>query len=148
MYTRIYNNTLVKVYTEDDLKNSEIISKLKGRDLAGFTIRDENNNIVFYEREAVSAKELQLIIRNLKTVTVAIKMSEEEVIDYFYMIAKIQLIENNQDSFKESKLFEWMNATIDAGIVKSKVWLEVKDKVYERLSKGGFTLTDETLAVS
>jgi len=41
-----------------------------------------------------------------------------------------------------------MNASIDAGIVKSKVWLEVKDKVYERLSKGGFTLTDETLAVS
>jgi len=106
MYTRIYNNTLVKVYTEDDLKNSEIISKLKGRDLAGFTIRDENNNIVFYEREAVSAKELQLIIRNLKTVTVAIKMNEEEVIDYFYMIAKVQIIENNQDTFKESELFD------------------------------------------
>jgi len=104
--------------------------------------------IIFYEREAVSAKELQLIIRNLKTVTVAIKMNEEEVIDYFYMIAKVQLIENNQDTFKESELFDWMNASIDAGIVKSKVWLEVKDKVYERLSKGGFTLTDETLAVS
>jgi len=140
MYTRIYNSKLVKVYTEDDLKNSEIISKLKGRDLAGFTIRDENNNIVFYERESVSAKELQLIIRNLKTVTVAIKMNEEEVIDYFYMVAKIQLIENNQESFKEHELFEWMNATIDAGIAKSKVWLEVKDKVYKRLLKGGFTL--------
>jgi len=34
MYTRIYNHKLVKVYTTDDLKNSEIISKLKGRDLA------------------------------------------------------------------------------------------------------------------
>jgi len=142
MYTRIYNHTLVRVYTEDDLKNSEIISKLKGRDLAGFTIRDEKNNIIFYERESVSAKELQLIIRNLKTVTVAIKMNEEEVIDYFYMIAKIQLIENNQDSFKESKLFEWMNSTIDAGIVKSNVWVEVKEKVYEKLTKSGFTLVE------
>jgi len=140
MYTRIYNHKLVKVYTKDDLKNSEIISKLKGRDLAGFTTRDKDNNIVFYEREKVSAKELQLIIRNLKTVTVAIKMSEEEVIDYFYMIAKVQLIEHNRDSFKESELYDWMNATIDAGIAKSKVWLEVKDKVYKRLLKGGFTL--------
>ena len=142
MYTRIYNRKLVRVYTEDDLKNSEIISKLKGRDLADFTIRDEDNNIVFYEREEVSAKELQLIIRNLKTVTVAIKMSDEEVIDYFYMIAKIQLIENNRESFKESELYDWMNSTIDARIVKSNVWLEVKDKVYERLFKSGFMLVD------
>ena len=142
MYTRIYNCKLVRVYTEDDLKNSEIISKLKGRDLAGFTIRDEDNNIIFYEREKVSSKELQLIIRNLKTVTIAIKMSEKEVIDYFYMIAKIQLIENNQEAFKESELFEWMNSTIDAGIVKSNVWLEKKEKVYERLSKGGFRLVE------
>ena len=142
MYTRIYNNQLIKVYTEDDLKNSEIISKLKGRDLAGFTIRDENNKIIFYEREEVSAKELQLIIRNLKTVTVAIKMSDEEVIDYFYMIAKIQLIENNREVFKESELYEWMNSTIDSGIVKSEVWLEVKNKVYEKLLKSGLRLMD------
>ena len=92
MYTRIYNNKLVKVYTGDDLNNSEIISKLKGQNLAGFTIRDKNNKIIFYDTEKVSAKELQLFIRNLKTATVAIKMSEEEVIDYFYMIAKVILI--------------------------------------------------------
>ena len=142
MYTRIYNNKLVRVYTKDDLKNSEIISKLKGRDLAGFTIRDENNQIVFYEREKVSSKELQLIIRNLKTVTVAIKMSENEVIDYFYMITKVQLIEHNRDAFKESELHEWMNLAIDAGIVKSNIWLEVKEKVYEKLSKSGFKLLE------
>jgi len=142
MYTRIYNHKLVKVYTTDDLKNSEIISKLKGRDLAGFTTRDEENNIIFYERESVSAKELQLIIRNLQTVTVAIKMSEEEVIDYFYMIAKVQLIEHNRDAFKEAELHEWMNATIDARIVKSNVWLEVKEKVYEKLAKSGFSLVE------
>jgi len=142
MYTRIYNHKLIKVYTTDDLKNSEIISKLKGRDLAGFTTRDEENNIVFYERESVSAKELQLIIRNLQTVTVAIKMSEEEVVDYFYMIAKVQLIEHNRDSFKESELYEWMNATIDARIVKSNVWVEVKEKVYEKLTKSGFKLVE------
>jgi len=132
----------VRVYTKDDLKNSEIISKLKGRDLAGFTIRDENNQIVFYEREKVSSKELQLIIRNLKTVTVAIKMSENEVIDYFYMITKVQLIEHNRDAFKESELHEWMNLAIDAGIVKSNIWLEVKEKVYEKLSKSGFKLLE------
>jgi hypothetical protein len=140
MYTRIYNDKLVTVYTADDLKNSEIISKLKGRDLAGFTTRDEENNIVFYERESVSAKELQLIIRNLKTVTVAIKMSDEEVINYFYMIAKVQLIEHNRDAFTEEELYEWMNATIDAGILKSNVWLEAKERVYEKLRKSGFTL--------
>ena len=142
MYTRIYNNKLVRVYTKDDLKNSEIISKLKGRDLAGFTTRDEENNIIFYEREKVSSKELQLIIRNLKTVTIAIKMSEEEVIDYFYMIAKVQLIEHNRESFKESELYEWMNLAIDAGIVKSNVWLEVKERVYEKLAKSGFSLLE------
>jgi len=142
MYTRIYNNKLVRVYTKDDLKNSEIISKLKGRDLAGFTTRDEENNIIFYEREKVSSKELQLIIRNLKTVTIAIKMSEEEVIDYFYMIAKVQLIEHNRESFKESELYEWMNLAIDAGIVKSNVWLEVKERVYEKLAKSGFKLLE------
>jgi len=142
MYTRIYNNKLVEVYTEDDLKNSEIISKLKGRELAGFTIRDKFNNIIFYKREEVSAKELQLIIRNLKTATIAIKMSDEEVIDYFYMIAKIQLIENNREVFKESELYEWMNSAIDSGIVKSEVWLEVKNKVYEKLLKSGLRLID------
>ena len=134
MYTRIYNNKLVKVYTGDDLNNSEIISKLKGENLAGFTIRDKNNKITFYDTEKVSAKELQLFIRNLKTATVAIKMSDEEVIDYFYMIAKVLLIENNRESFTEDELYEWMNASIDSGIVKSRVWREVKDKVYAKLN--------------
>ena len=134
MYTRIYNNKLIKVYTGDDLKNSEIISKIKGRDLAGFTIRDENNKITFYDTEKVSAKELQLVIRNLETATVAISMSDEEVIDYFYLIAKVLLIENNREFFTEDELYEWMNSSIDSGIVKSEVWKEVKDKVYARLN--------------
>ncbi len=131
---RIYNNKLVKVYTGDDLNNSEIISELKGRDLAGFTIRDKDNNMTFYETDKVTAKELQMLIRNLKTATIAIKISDEEVIDYFYMIAKIQLIENNRDFFTEDELDEWMNANIDSGIVNSKVWREVKDKVYDKLN--------------
>ncbi len=133
MYIRIYNNKLIRVYTGDDLNNSEIISELKGRDLAGFTIRDKNNNITFYETDKVTAKELQMLIRNLKTATIAIKMSDEEVIDYFYMIAKIQLIENNRDSFTEEELDEWMKANIDSGIVNSNVWREVKDKVYAKI---------------
>ena len=140
MYARIYNNKLVRVYTGEDLNNSEVISKLKGRDLAGFTIRDKQNNITFYDREKVSAKELQLIIRNLKTATIAIKMSDEEVIEYFYMIAKVQLIEKSRESFTENELYEWMNATIDSGIVNSDVWIEVKDKVYARLLESGFRL--------
>jgi len=142
MYARIYNNKLVRVYMGDDLSNSEIISKLKGRELAGFTIRDEHNNITFYDRDKVSATELQLVIRNLKTATIAIKMSDEEVIDYFYMIAKVQLIENSREFFTESELYVWMNSTIDSGIVNSEVWLEVKDKVYERLLESGFRIID------
>jgi len=142
MYARIYKNKLVRVYTGEDLTNSEIISKLKGRELAGFTIRDEHNNIVFYDRDKVSATELQLVIRNLKTATIAINMSDEEIIDYFYMIAKVQLIEKSRDSFTENELYEWMNLTIDSGIIKSKVWFEVKDKVYERLLESGFHLID------
>ena len=138
MYARIYNNNLVRVYSKEDLNNSEIISKLKGREVAGFTIRDKHNNIIFYDKDKVSAKELQLIIRNLDTATIAIKMSEEEVIDYFYMIAKMQLMERNRESFTEDELYEWMNSTIDSGIVKSKVWLEAKDRVYERLLDSGF----------
>lgn len=130
MYTRIYNNKLIKVYTEDDMNSSDIISKIKGRDLAGFTVRDEDDNITYYETDKVSSKELQLLIRNLKTATIAIEMSEEEVIDYFYEVAKIQLIEHNRESCTENELHEWMNATIDSGIINSDVWLEVKDRVY------------------
>ena len=61
-------------------------------------------------------------------------MSDEEVIDYFYMIGKVLLIENNRESFTEDELYEWMNASIDSGIVKSRVWREVKDKVYAKLN--------------
>ena len=134
MYTRIYKNYLIKVYAEDDLNSSEIISKLKGRDLAGFTIRDENNNITFYEREKVTAKELQLVIRNLKTATIAIKMSDEEVIEYFYTIAKKQLIENKRESFTKKELDKWMTESIDSGIINSKVWMDVKDKVFAKFN--------------
>ncbi len=140
MYARIYNNKLVRVYAGEDLNSSEVISKLKGRELAGFTIRDEHNNITFYDRDKVSATELQLVIRNLKTATIAIKMSDEEVIDYFYLIAKVQLIEKSRESFTENELYEWMNSTIDSGIVNSEVWMEVKDKVYARLLESGFRL--------
>jgi len=147
MYARIYKNKLVRVYTGEDLNNSEIISKLKGRELAGFTIRDEHNNIVFYDGDKVSATELQLVIRNLKTAIIAINMSNEEIIDYFYMIAKVQLIEKSRDSFTENELYEWMNLTIDSGIIKSKVWFEVKDKVYKRLLDSGFHLVDLEIMV-
>ena len=140
MYARIYNNKLVRVYTGEDLNNSEVISKLKGRELAGFTIRDKQNNITFYDRDKVSASELQLIIRNLKTATIAIKMSDEEVIEYFYIIAKVQLIEKSRESFTENELYEWMNSTIDSGIVNSDVWMEVKDNVYAKLLESGFRL--------
>lgn len=140
MYARIYNNRLVKVYGGEDLNSSEIISKLKGRDLAGFTIRDRDGDIQFYDREVVSSSELQMIIRNLKTVIVAIKMSDDEVVEYFYTVAKAQLIEHNRDSFGESELYEWMNSVIDSGIVKSSIWLNVKEEVYRRLSESGFLL--------
>ncbi|SFV61438.1 hypothetical protein MNB_SV-14-552 [hydrothermal vent metagenome] len=72
-------------------------------------------------------------------------MSDEEVIDYFYLIAKVQLIEKSRDFFTESELYEWMNATIDSGIVNSQVWLEVKDKVYERLLESGFRILDKEI---
>ena len=140
MYVRIYNNKLVRVYSREDLNNSEIISKLKGRELAGFTTRDEQSNITFHDRDMVSAKELQLIIRNIETATIAIKMSDEEIIDYFYQIAKVQLIEKDRESFKEEELHDWMNSTIDSGIINSEVWIDVKDKVYDKLVKGGFHL--------
>jgi len=138
MYIRTYKNQLITVYTGNDLKNSEIISKLKGKSLAGFTIRDENNNIIFYDQEKVSAKELQLIIRNLKTSTIAINMTKDEVIDYFYVITKIQMIENNRESCSEDELIDWMKSTIDSGIVNSQVWNDMKKEVYDKLLKSGF----------
>lgn len=138
MYIRVYNHKLVRVYSGEDLNNSEIISHLKGRDLAGFTVRDKDGNINFYDRDKISSVELQMIIRNLKTVTVAITMREEEVIDYFYKIAKDKLIEHNRDFFNESELYEWMNATIDSGIIKSDIWRDIKDELFLKLLRDGF----------
>ncbi len=138
MYMRIYDNQLIKVYSEEDLKKSDVIGKLKGRDPAGFTIRDEENNIIFHEIEEITARELQLIIRNSTKVTIAIKLREEEVIDYFYEIAKMQFETAQRESCTQEELFECMNATIDAGIMRSDVWEDAKAKVMAKLLSEGF----------
>ncbi len=138
MYVRVYNHKLVKVYSEEDLNSSDMISTLKGRNLAGFTIRDEEGNVIFYDGDVISSVELQMIIRNLNRVTVAINMSDEEVLDYFYEIAKDKLMENGRNVFNETELYEWMNATIDSGILKSEVWRDVKDELFLKLLMDGF----------
>jgi len=140
MYVRVYDNSLIKVYEKEDLKSSEIIGELKGREVAGFTQRDSNNKIIFHDTQRVTSEELQIIIRNIETVTVAIKMNSEEISDYFYSIAKVQLIENNCYLFSEKKLDKWMRLVIDAGIVKSVVWSSYKKEVYGRLLQSGFKL--------
>jgi len=142
VYMRIYNNELIKVFTGEDLSSSEVISKLKGRDPAGFTFRDEKNNIVFHDIDKISAKELQLVIRKSKTATIAIKLNDVEVIDYFYVIARVELLEHNREECKEDKLYSWMNASIDSGILKSSVWDKAKPKVIEQLKKEGFIIIE------
>jgi len=142
VYMRIYNNQLIKVFTGKDLNSSEVISKLKGRDPAGFTFRDKKNNIVFYDIDEISAKELQLVIRKSETATIAIKLNDEEVIDYFYVIARVQLLEHNRDGCNEDELYSWMNASIDSGIVKSSVWNRAKPKVIELLITEGFKVIE------
>jgi len=138
MYMRIYNNQLVKVFTTEDLNSSDIISKIKGREPAGFTFRDSQNNIVFHNVDSkISSKELQLMIRKLKTTTIAIKLTDEEVIEYFYNIAKTQILKHNQEKYSEEKLFNWMNENIDSGIVKSSAWLNSKTKVLKKLKENG-----------
>jgi len=142
---RIYNNQLIKVFTGDDLNTSDVISKLKGRDPAGFTFRDEKNNIVFYDIDAITAKELQLVIRKSKTATIAIKLNDEEVIDYFYIVARVQLLEHDRESCSEDELYVWMNASIDSGIVNSSVWSDAKPKVIRRLQDEGFVITETSI---
>jgi len=138
MYMRIYNNQLVKVFTTEDLSSSDIISKIKGREPAGFTYRDDNNNIIFHNIDSkISSKELQLMIRKLKTTTIAIKLTDEEVIDYFYNIAKTQILKHNREKYSEEKLFKWMSENIDAGIVKSSVWFNSQTKVLKKLKENG-----------
>ncbi len=138
MYMRIYNDQLIKVYSAEDLKNSDVIGKLKGRDPAGFTIRDEENNIIFQEIEEISSKELQLIIRNSTKVTIAIKLREDEVIEYFYNVAKSAFSTHDRKSCTPEELYEWMNASIDAGIMRSDVWDETEPKILEKLLHEGF----------
>ena len=137
---RIYNNQLIKVFTREDLVNSEVISQLKGRDPAGFTFRDKKNNIVFYDIDEITAKELQLMIRKSNTATIAIKLNSEEVIEYFYSISKIQLLEHNRAVCSENELYDWMNASIDSGIVNSSVWDDAKPKVVKKLQEEGFAV--------
>jgi len=137
---RIYNNQLVKVFTGKDLNSSEIISELKGRNSVGFTFRDNKQNITFYDIDKVSSKELQLFIRKAKTATIAIKLDEEEVIDYFYMVAKVQFVEHNVKECSLDELVFWMRSSIDSGIVNSIVWENSQSKVINRLLEYGFTV--------
>ena len=141
MYMRIYNNQLIKVFTGEDLKSSEVISELKGRNPAGFTFRDKNQNIIFYDIDKISAKELQLMIRKAKSATIAIELDEEEVIDYFYMVAKVQFVEHSVNECTQEELFDWMNSSIDSGIFKSEVWEKSKSKVLSRLREQGIVVT-------
>jgi len=140
VYMRIYNNQLIKVFTKEDLINSEVIGKLKGEEPVGFTFRDKKNNIVFYEIDKITATELQLMIRKSTTATIAIKLKSEEVIEYFYSISKIQLLEHNRTICDDKELYAWMNSSIDSGIVNSSVWDDAKPKVVEKLQKEGFTV--------
>ena len=138
MYVRVYNDELIRVYAGEDIYSSEVIGKIKGHDPAGFTIRDKDGKIIFYEIEKITAKELQLLIRKSDVATIAIKLTEDEVVEYFYTIAKIELIEHNRESYREDELFEWMNNSIDAGIMHSTVWREVKESVVKMLEENGF----------
>jgi len=141
MYMRIYNNQLVKVFTTEDLNSSDIIKKIKGREPAGFTYQDKDNNIIFHDIDSkISSKELQLMIRQLKTTTIAIKLTDEEIIEYFYDIAKTQILKHNQEKYSEEKLFKWMSENIDSGIVKSAVWFNSKTKVFKKLKENGIIL--------
>ena len=140
MYMRIYNNQLIKVFTGDDLNSSEIISELKGRNSAGFTFKDKNKNITFYDIDRISARDLQLVIRKSKTATIAIKLNESEIVDYFYIVAKVELMEHNVQECSQEELFDWMRASIDSGILNSVVWESSKLKVINRLLEQGIVI--------
>jgi len=132
VYMRIYNNQLVCVYSEEDLENSEIIGKIKGRDVLGFSIR-ESSEILHYEIEKINASALQLIIRNRESVTIALKMSEEEIIDYFYEIVYRLCSKKSKKCCDEDHIDECLTLEIDAGIAKSEVFYKVRSKVIIRL---------------
>jgi hypothetical protein len=135
---RIYNEQLVCVYSEEDLENSEIIGKIKGRDVLGFSIR-EQDDFLHYEIEKIDAKALQLIIRNRENVTIALKMSEDEIIDYFYEIVYKLCSENAPSCCDEENIDECINQEIDSGIAKSEVFYAVRSKVLDKL-KLNFTI--------
>jgi len=137
---RIYNNQLIKVFTGEDLNSSEIISELKGRSSAGFTFRDKEKNITYYDIDKISSKELQLLIRKAKTATIAIKLDEDEVVDYFYMVAKVQFVEHNLKECSLEELVAWMKSSIDSGILNSVVWENSKPKVINQLLEQGLTV--------
>ena len=140
MYMRIYKNQLIKVFTGKDLNSSEIISELKGRNSAGFTFRDKEKNIIFYDIDEISARELQLVIRKAKTATIAVKLDESEIVDYFYMIAKVQFVEHNIKECSLKELVSWMKSSIDSGILNSVVWKSNKSKVISQLLEHGLTV--------
>ena len=129
---RIYNNQLVCVYSEEDLENSEIIGKIKGRDVLGFSIR-EQDEFLHYEIEKIDAKALQLIIRNRENVTIALKMSEDEIIDYFYKIVYNLCSGDSPSCCDEEHIDECINQEIDSGIAKSEVFYGVRSRVLEKL---------------
>ena len=132
MYMRIYNNQLVCVYSEEDLENSEIIGKIKGRDVLGFSIR-EQDEFLHYEIEKIDAKALQLIIRNRENVTIALKMSESEIIDYFYEILYSLCSKKDKNCCDEENIDRCINQEIDSGIAKSDVFYRVRPNVLEKL---------------
>ena len=140
MYIRVYNDELIRVYTGEDLYSSEVIGKIKGKNPAAFTIRDKKNEIVFHDINKITAKELQMIIRNSDVTTIAITLSKEEILDYFYVVAKVELVEHNRESYTEEELFSWMNESIDSGIMHSSIWDEIKDEVLTMLTTSGFEL--------
>jgi len=133
---RMYNDELVSVYISEDLKNSDIIGKLKGRDSAGVTIID-GDEVTYCDIKTISSKELQLIIRNSTKATIAIKLEDEEILEYFCEVAVKEIASHPQESFDEKTLFEWMNRTLDAEIVYSYIWKSYQPKVIDCLKQRG-----------
>ena len=136
MYMRMYNDELVSVYISEDLKNSDIIGKLKGRDSAGVTIID-GDEVTYCDIKTISSKELQLIIRNSTKVTIAIKLEDEEILEYFCDVAMTEIANHPTESLDEKALFEWMNRTLDAEIVYSYIWKSYQPKVIAFLKQKG-----------
>jgi len=132
MYLRIYKQKMVQVYEEEDLRNSEIIGKIKGRYALGFSIR-EDGQIIYYDIGEISAKELQLIIRHTKTVTIAIEMLEDEIVDYFYDLISRLCLDKPESCCDEESIDECIIQEIDSGIVKSQAFYDIRPKVIDRL---------------